>query len=643
MAPALSASQHATALALAEALFPAGNHCPAADGEVLLRAMEAQSDQQPWLRRALPAALVWLDTRYRLRHFRAFRKATLAERRAFLDTVAAHPLESPLLRAATLPFKLAYLLDEARQYGAGSRLKLDAPSQIERFRWQSQVTVAADLDEDQVLDADVVVIGTGAGGAAAAYELACRGLAVVMVEEGAYHDRRDFDGDLMKVMPTLYRIGATVATGNVLIPVPVGRSVGGTTTINSGTCLRTPPRTLAKWREEFGLHAFTDESMALWFDRVEEMLAVQTAEMKYIGPIGEVIAQGADKLGLHGHHPLQRNASGCDGQGLCQMGCPTDAKRSTNVSYVPAALNRGAFLYTGFKAEKLRRQGDTVTGIEARGRNRHGMTVRLTVRAREVVVAMGTFFTPLFLQANGVNNPNLGRHLSLHPAGVVNAWVPDRDFRNSQTISQGYGLDDLADDGLMFEGGTIPFAGHGLTANVYGHDFVQHAERYQQTAYFGFMVQDTSRGSVRAGPHPDSPIIRYHMNGLDFARFLRGIETLAKIYLAAGAKEVIIPGPQRHTVIRSEAELSAFLCRDHKPTDFLMSAYHPLGTARMAATIADGVCDSDLRVFGWNGLSVMDGSVVPSSLGANPQVTIMALAGRAAARLADRLLQENAA
>ena len=106
---------------------------------------------------------------------------------------------------------------------------------------------------------------------------------------------------------------------------------------------------------------------------------------------------------------------------------------------------------------------------------------------------------------------------------------------------------------------------------------------------------------------------------------------------------MIIPGPQRQTVIRSEAELSAFLCRDHKPTDFLMSAYHPLGTARMASTMADGVCDSDLRVFGWHGLSIMDGSVVPSSLGANPQITIMALAGRAAARLADRLLQENAA
>ncbi|HEX5360894.1 MAG TPA: GMC family oxidoreductase N-terminal domain-containing protein, partial [Fluviicoccus sp.] len=318
MAQALSASQHATALALAEALFPAGNHSPAADGEALLRAIGEQSDRQPWLRRALPAALAWLDTRYRLRHFHSFRKATVAERRAFLDTVAARPLESPLLRAATLPFKLAYLLDEARQRGAGSRLKLDAPSQIERFHWQSQVTAAADLDEDQMLDADVVVIGTGAGGAAAAYELASRGLAVVMVEEGAYHDRRDFDGDLMKVMPTLYRMGATVATGNVLIPVPVGRSVGGTTTINSGTCLRTPPRVLAHWREEFGLHDLRDDDMELWFDRVEEMLAVQTAEARYIGPIGEVIAQGADALGYHGHHPLQRNAGGCDGQGLCQ-------------------------------------------------------------------------------------------------------------------------------------------------------------------------------------------------------------------------------------------------------------------------------------------------------------------------------------
>lgn len=634
---------HATALALSEALFPAGRHAPAGDRDAITRRVETEAGQRPWLRRGLITGLRWLDARYRLFHFRPFHKASVHERREFLQSVAGHALENPLLRAATLPFKLAYLLDETQQQAAGSRLRLEAPSQVERFRWQSQVTAAADLTEDLTLEADVVVIGTGAGGAAAAYELASRGLAVVMLEEGDYHDRRDFDGDLMTVLPKLYRMGATVALGNVMIPVPVGRSVGGTTTVNSGTCLRTPPHVLARWREEFGLHDLRDDDMQLWFERVEEMLGVQTAEAKYIGPIGEVIADGARKLGYTHFHPLQRNATGCDGQGLCQMGCPTDAKRSTNVSYVPAALNRGAFLYTGFKAEKLLSADRKVTGVQARGRNRHGMTVRLTIHAPQVVVAMGTFNTPLFLRDNGVDNPNLGQNLSLHPAGVVNGWFPQQDFRNGRTISQGYGLSDLAEEGLVFEGGTIPFAGHGLLANLYGDDYVRYTERYQQTAYFGFMVQDTSRGSVRPGPHRDTPIIRYHMNDLDFARFLRGIETLARIYFAAGAVEVTIPGPQRMTVLHNETELAAFLCRNLKPTDFIMSAYHPLGTARLSATIEHGVCDSEHRVFGWQGLTVMDGSVVPSSLGANPQITIMSLAARAASRLADRILKETPA
>ena len=638
---ALSPPHHATALALAEALFPAGQQAPAGDRDAITRRVEQEAGRNPWLQRGLNTGLRWLDARYRLFHFRPFHKATVHERREFLQAVAGHALENPLLRAATLPFKLAYLLDEPQQQAAGSRLRLEAPSQVERFRWQSQVTAAAEMMEDLTLEADVVVIGTGAGGAAAAYELASRGLAVVMLEEGDYHDRRDFDGDLMAVLPKLYRMGA-VATGNVLIPVPVGRSVGGTTTVNSGTCLRTPPRVLARWREEFGLHDLRDDDMQLWFERVEEMLGVQAAEAKYIGPIGDVIADGARKLGYTHFHPLQRNATGCDGQGLCQMGCPTDAKRSTNVSYVPAALNRGAFLYTGFKAEKLLSADRKVTGVHARGRNRHGMTVRLTIHAPQVVVAMGTFNTPLFLR-DGVDNPNVGQHLSLHPVGVVNGWFPQQDFRNGRTISQGYGLSDLAEDGVVFEGGTIPFAGHGLLANLYGDDYVRYTERYQQTAYFGFLIQDTSRGSVRAGPHRDTPLIRYHMNEADFSRFLRGIETLAKIYFAAGAEEVMIPGPQRMTVLHNETELAAFLCRNLKPTDFIMSAYHPLGTARLAATGEHGVCDSEHRVFGWQGLTVMDGSVVPSSLGANPQITIMSLAARAASRLADRILKETPA
>jgi hypothetical protein len=276
-------------------------------------------------------------------------------------------------------------------------------------------------------------------------------------------------------------------------------------------------------------------------------------------------------------------------------------------------------------------------GVIATGKREDGSIVRLTVRAPKVIVAMGSLLTPLFLKHNGVRNPHLGRHLTIHPAGVVNAVFPQKQLANSQTIPQGFGVSDFAEQGLMFEGGTIPFAGHGLFSNLYGRDFVRFCERYQNTAYFGLMIRDTSEGRVRRGPHRDLPWISYQMNDQDFSLFLKGIETLARIYLAAGASEVLIPGLNRLITVRNEQELTSFMARKHKPKDFLMSAYHPLGTARIAADASRGVCDPDHQVFGWNGLYVMDGSSVPTSLGANPQVTIMTLAARAASKLADSL------
>ncbi|WP_245932533.1 FAD-dependent oxidoreductase [Isoalcanivorax indicus] len=634
-APALRRAD--VARALAEALFPAGAQLPAPDPEAITRTVTGYVAGHPWLRRALDTGLGWLTLRCLLRHGQRFSHAPVARRRALLDGLAESALSRHLLRAVCAPFKAAYVLDEAHA-GQMAVPRVQVPAQLEQFRWQQQITTASQLEEDQTLEADVVVIGSGAGGAAAAYELASRGLAVVVIEEGQWHDRRDFNGKLPEVISKLYRgYGATVALGNVFIPVPIGRCVGGTTTINSGTCMRTPDAVLRRWRDELGLAQAAPDELAPWFDAVEAMLKVQPAESRHVGPIGDIIERGARALGFSQLHPLRRNAEGCDGQGLCQFGCPTDAKQSTNVSYMPRALERGAFLFTGFRATRLLRRGQQALGVIAKGRNAAGQPVQLTVHARSTVVAMGTFLTPGFLRDNGVRNRHLGRHLTLHPCGVVNALFPDDMLRNARSIPQGFGMADLAEEGLMFEGGTIPFAGHGLMNNLYGDAWVRFTERYQQTAYFGFMIRDTSEGRVRRGPHRDLPWISYHMNESDFALFLRGIETLARIYLAAGAREVMIPGLTRLVTVRNEAELAAFMARRHRPGDFLMSAYHPLGTARLAADPHAGVCAPDHSVHGWQDLYVMDGSCVPSSLGANPQVTIMTLASHAAARLADHL------
>ncbi|MCG8392322.1 MAG: FAD-dependent oxidoreductase, partial [Pseudomonadales bacterium] len=455
-------THHPTARALCQALFPAGEKLPAANVDALLAKLDQQLTGHPCALRSLKAGLVWLDNRHRLTRGSAFRHASPARQAAFISRLAHTPVSGKLLRLLALPFKAAYVLDEQVEQATGCRESVQLPAQVEHFRWQQQITAARDCDDDLTLEADVVVIGSGAGGAAAAYELACRGLAVVIVEEGEYYDRSHFNGKLSEVIPKLYRsLGATVATGNAIIPVPVGCNVGGTTTINSGTCMRTPPDVLARWQQQ-GLSALSEDALAPWFTEVERMLKVQRATSDTVGPIGEIIDQGAAACGFQQRHRLMRNAEGCDGQGLCQFGCPTDAKQSTNVSYIPAALARGAFLFSGFRAEQLHRHGRQVTGLTATGKNADGKTVTLTLQSRQVVVAMGTLFTPLFLRQQGIRNRHLGQHLTLHPAGVVNARFPHRELANSRTIPQGFGVADWAQDGLMFEGGTIPLAGHSL-------------------------------------------------------------------------------------------------------------------------------------------------------------------------------------
>src|SRR5207247_2186209 len=160
-----------------------------------------------------------------------------------------------------------------------------------------------------------------------------------------------FNGRSTDMQRLLYRdMGATFALGNAAIFLPVGKSVGGSTTINSGTCYRPPARVLASWRDKLGLADFTPEMMEPYLDKVETTLGVATAEARYLGGVARMIAKGCDALGYK-HRPLRRNAPGCDGQGVCCFGCPTDAKSSTNVSYVPLALKAGATLVKGIRAE----------------------------------------------------------------------------------------------------------------------------------------------------------------------------------------------------------------------------------------------------------------------------------------------------
>jgi choline dehydrogenase-like flavoprotein len=454
---------------------------------------------------------------------------------------------------------------------------------------------------------------------------------VVFVEQGRYFDRSEFSGRPFEMQQKLYRRGgSTFSIGNVGIPIPLGQTVGGSTTVNSGTCLRAPDRVLASWRDELGLDELGPDGMARYFERVERVLQVEVARTELLGGNGRVIARGCEALGFTRHGPLTRNAPGCDGQGVCCFGCPTDAKRSTNVSYIPMALRAGAELFPGAEVTRIMVEGGRARGVVARTDGGH----QLTVHARAVVVACGTIMTPLLLggQRLGGRSGQLGRNLSIHPCCGALAEF-DEQILPWNGIPQGYAIDELHEEGILFEGAAVPLEMTMTMTPMIGPELVRLAESFDRVASFGFLVEDTTRGSVH--DVRGQPVIQYWLSERDVSHIKRGLDVLAQIFFAAGARVVHAPvaGFER---LRPD-DLPALRRARLRPWDLDVSAYHPLGTARMGRDPASSVIDPDHRLHDIEALYVADGSAVPTSLGVNPQVTIMALATRAAEKIAQAL------
>ncbi len=635
-----TAGRPRAARALAEALFPPGEIVPAPDPGDLLSLVSFYTDRIPGAREFTAGGLALVDALSMAATRRPFSDNTFRTRRGLIEKWNKNPVLTHVLSAAAAPFKLAWLGSPEILSAVGVARGVTMPKVVETGRWRSQMTDAADCGEDLDMEADVAVLGTGAGGAAAAHELASRGHAVALIEEGRYFSRKDFSGNVVQMTDRLYRNkGATFAFSPWPVFLPLGKAVGGTTTVNSGTCFPPTPWVYEHWRS-LGLPELNEAALSPHLAEVARLLKISTATDETIGPVGEIIRSGAAKLGLKDVHALSRNAEACDGKALCQFGCPSGAKQSTDVSVVPRALERGAFLFTGFAARRLLWENGSVAGVVCRGRDTSGAPRTLTVRAKNVVVAMGTLLTPVFLARNGVEHPQLGRNLTFHPASGVGGIFPGVDMKNQASIPQGIGIRDFAEEGLMLEGGTMQWVPYGMSIRRSGKRFVHLMENWPHTAFFGFMVRDRGRGRVWTQTPGNFPLVTYRLDDRDFGQLIRAMGLMMRLFLTQGASEVFSLGSPGLPPVRSLPELDRFMRQKFRKRDFFLSAWHPLGTARVAPTPEAGVCGPDHQVWGRKGLYVMDGSAVPGPLGVNPQVTIAALSLRAASLLADRLDRE---
>ncbi len=458
---------------------------------------------------------------------------------------------------------------------------------------------------------DLCVIGSGAGGAVVAKELAERGFRVVVLEEGPRVSRADFDGRTTTAFARLYRDGGfTLARGAPHIPIPMGRVVGGTTVVNSGTCLRAPPGVLAEW-------GFDAVEMAALYEEVERYLDVNVVPPHLHARSVALAARGLGALGLHGR-PLPRNARDDRGCARCILGCPTDAKRAMHVTYVPAAEAHGAVVLDGARAVRVRFERDRAVGVDA---ERHGRRFRL--RARAVVVAAGAVMTPVLLRASGVRHPDLGRHLAIHPACRVAALF-EEEIAPWRGVPQSFGVD--AGDGLLLEAISAPPGIEALGLPFAGAAEAEAMARYRNLATFGLLVRDEGRGTVRRRGH--RAIVSYRLHERDVARILRGISLISRAFLLAGASRVFPPvhGIEEVTTLEEAARIET----EPRPgTDLKLTAFHPTGTAAIGR-----VADDRGRVVGRRALRIADASLLPSPPGVNPQLTIMALATRIARDLA---------
>ncbi|HEX2360084.1 MAG TPA: GMC family oxidoreductase N-terminal domain-containing protein [Solirubrobacterales bacterium] len=496
-------------------------------------------------------------------------------------------------------------------------------------------------------ECDVAIVGSGAGGAVAASVLAEAGLDVLVLESGPYLDHHDYPTDTLEGLPLMYRDGGlTVAGGRPRIPIPVGRTVGGTTVINSGTCFRAPDEVLSDWRERAGI-PWAGE-MDSDYAAAEEMLRVEPVDPERMGRNGQLCMEGAAALGARGG-PIARNAGACVQCSSCPLGCRIDAKRASHVSYLPRAVAAGARVRAGVEALRVLVANGRATGVECRaglptdaaeerardGRPAAGRPWR--VKANAVIAAGGAFGTPELLLRSGIAHPHLGRHLHVHPAAWIGARYPER-VRGWDGVMQSYYVDEWREQGILLEATFTPLAFGAQWLPGVGEAFGDRVANYDQIGSIGVHLHDLSEGRVGLTASGELRL-SYDLSDGEARTLQFGIARAAEIHFAAGATEVY-PNVGGCPVL-TRGRVAEFEAMALSPADLRLEAFHPMSTARMGSNAAISVTDPAGAVRGVSRLYAADASLLPSSVGVNPMMTIIACASRVARGVGAELAGER--
>ncbi len=497
-----------------------------------------------------------------------------------------------------------------------------------------------EITEDTELDCDVVVVGSGAGGGTAAGVLAKAGLDVVVIEAGGYFSEEDFDGAELDGYVRLYLGGGGVPTPDQSIGLLAGFCLGGGTTVNYTWCFRPPDHVLDDWQDRFGLEDWAgrdfDDSLDAVWDRIHVNSENSIPSLR-----DERFREGLAKLGWDSQ-VMQRNVQGCSEEicGHCHYGCQIGAKQSTYKTWLQDAFDAGARIVVNAPVERVLIEAGEAKGVEATTADGH----KLTVRARAVAAAAGALNTPALLVRSGLDNPNVGKNLMIHPVLLVWAMFEQEILPWTGVFGSTF-CDEFLDMGEGYGVKYMHASAHPSDLAVFApwrsasdHAELMHSLRY--TGGFGILQRARDAGEVVVGGD-GLPAPIWHLSDFDRDVMRKGLDGMAQILEAGGARRMYTshagwvsydPGNGGRDQMLKAADDYGW-----GPAQVTLGSFHLMGTAHMGSDPASTVCDPTGEAWDARNLFVVDGAVVPTALGVNPMITIEAAAHKIARGMAAKL------
>lgn len=506
-----------------------------------------------------------------------------------------------------------------------------------------EVTQAADIQQERLaLQADAVVVGSGAGGAIAAYELARAGKKVIVLEAGPYVPSEQFAEMLAVAMGTLYQDHGGQANTAGDITVLQGACVGGSTVVNAALCFRTPDYYLNLWAKEFGLDNLSPAVMRPYFEKVERNLHISTVGPHETSPGAELIKKGMQQLG-YPEGKAKRNIRDCMLTGFCFSGCVTDRKQSMLVTYLPWAVAHGASIYADTRVTRVLAENGVAKGVlaEVIDPTSGQKKADVQVDAPLVVLAAGPIQTPVLLQRSELANSSgqVGKNFACHPTLSVTAEFAEavNDFHGA-THSLYMDQHTLPEDGgyLLLNAIQEPVEAGFQVEPGTGKPYVAYMSGYRNTIRLISLIHDKNVGEVIW--KDDHKEIHYSVDDQDFEAMKKGLIATAKILFAAGAKKLYLPSSNAVEIGSVDQVEPVINGLRNEAARYKYTSFHPQGTCRMGSDPATTVVNPHGETHDVKNLYVADASLLPTSIGYYPSETVYALAHY----ISDQILQAGA-